>query len=72
MILPALSRSSGRRSVAVLMGSPDDERVRHDRHGALPQGEREEARLAYLDVDSLRLFRMKEIIAMAGFSGVST
>jgi predicted RNA-binding protein Jag len=32
------------------------------------QGEREEARLAYLDVDSFRLFRMKEIIAMAGFA----
>jgi predicted RNA-binding protein Jag len=32
------------------------------------QGEREESRLAYLDVDSFRLFRMKEIIAMAGFA----
>jgi len=32
------------------------------------QGEREEARLAYLDVASFRLFRMKEIVAMAGFA----
>jgi predicted RNA-binding protein Jag len=32
------------------------------------QGEREEARLAYLDVESFRLFRMKEVIAMAGFA----
>ena len=32
------------------------------------QGEREEIRLAYLDVQSFRLFRMKEIIAMAGFA----
>ena len=32
------------------------------------QGEREESRLAYLDVQSFRLFRMKEIIAMAGFA----
>jgi len=32
------------------------------------QGEREEAKLAYLDVESFRLFRMKEIIAMAGFA----
>jgi predicted RNA-binding protein Jag len=32
------------------------------------QGEREEARLAYLDVQSFRLFRMKEIVAMAGFA----
>ena len=32
------------------------------------QGEREEGKLAYLDVDSFRLFRMKEIIAMAGFA----
>jgi predicted RNA-binding protein Jag len=32
------------------------------------QGEREEGRLAYLDVDSFRLFRMKEIVAMAGFA----
>ena len=32
------------------------------------QGEREEAKLAYLDVASFRLFRMKEIIAMAGFA----
>ena len=32
------------------------------------QGEREESRLAYLDVESFRLFRMKEIIAMAGFA----
>ena len=32
------------------------------------QGEREEAKLAYLDVESFRLFRMKEVIAMAGFA----
>ena len=32
------------------------------------QGEREESRLAYLDVESFRLFRMKEVIAMAGFA----
>jgi predicted RNA-binding protein Jag len=32
------------------------------------QGERDEARLAYLDVESFRLFRMKEIIAMAAFA----
>ena len=32
------------------------------------QGEREESRLAYLDAESFRLFRMKEIIAMAGFA----
>jgi len=32
------------------------------------QGERDEGRLAYLDVESFRLFRMKEIIAMAGFA----
>jgi len=32
------------------------------------QGEREEGRLAYLDVESFRLFRMQEIIAMAGFA----
>ena len=32
------------------------------------QGERDEARLAYLDVESFRLFRMKEIVAMAGFA----
>jgi predicted RNA-binding protein Jag len=32
------------------------------------QGEREEARQVYLDVASFRLFRMKEIVAMAGFA----
>jgi predicted RNA-binding protein Jag len=32
------------------------------------QGEREDARLAYLDVQSFRLFRMKELVAMAGFA----
>ena len=32
------------------------------------QGQREDGKLAYLDVDSFRLFRMKEIIAMAGFA----
>ena len=32
------------------------------------QGEREESRLVYLDVASFRLFRMKEIVAMAGFA----
>ena len=32
------------------------------------QGERDEGRLAYLDVESFRLFRMKEIIAMAAFA----
>lgn len=32
------------------------------------QGEREESRLAYLDAASFRLFRMKEIVAMAGFA----
>ena len=32
------------------------------------QGEREEAKLAYLDVESFRLFRMKEVIAMAAFA----
>jgi predicted RNA-binding protein Jag len=32
------------------------------------QGEREESRQAYLDVASFRLFRMKEIVAMAGFA----
>jgi predicted RNA-binding protein Jag len=32
------------------------------------QGERDDARLAYLDVESFRMFRMKEIIAMAGFA----
>jgi predicted RNA-binding protein Jag len=32
------------------------------------QGEREEGRLAYLDAESFRLFRMKEIVAMAGFA----
>jgi predicted RNA-binding protein Jag len=32
------------------------------------QGEREEGRLAYLDVESFRLFRMQEVIAMAGFA----
>ena len=32
------------------------------------QGERDEAKLAYLDVASFRLFRMKEIVAMAGFA----
>ena len=32
------------------------------------QGEREESRLAYLDVATTRLFRMKEIVAMAGFA----
>jgi predicted RNA-binding protein Jag len=32
------------------------------------QGERDEGRLAYLDAESFRLFRMKEVIAMAGFA----
>jgi predicted RNA-binding protein Jag len=32
------------------------------------QGEREESRQAYLDVQSFRLFRMKEILAMARFA----
>lgn len=32
------------------------------------QGEREEGRQVYLDVQTFRLFRMKEIIAMAGFA----
>lgn len=32
------------------------------------QGEREEHRQAYLDVQSFRLFRMKEVVAMAGFA----
>jgi predicted RNA-binding protein Jag len=32
------------------------------------QGEREESRQVYLDVASFRLFRMKEIVAMAGFA----
>lgn len=32
------------------------------------QGEREEHRQAYLDVQSFRLFRMKEVIAMAGLA----
>ncbi len=32
------------------------------------QGEREENRLVYLDAESYRLFRMKEVIAMAGFA----
>jgi predicted RNA-binding protein Jag len=32
------------------------------------QGEREEQRQAYLDVESFRLFRMKEVVAMAGFA----
>ena len=32
------------------------------------QGEREENRQAYLDVQSFRLFRMKEVIAMAGMA----
>jgi predicted RNA-binding protein Jag len=32
------------------------------------QGEREESRLAYLDAESFRMFRMKEIVAMAGFA----
>ena len=32
------------------------------------QGEREEGRLAYLDVATTRVFRMKEIVAMAGFA----
>ena len=32
------------------------------------QGEREESRLAYLDVASFRLFRMKEIVQMAAFA----
>jgi predicted RNA-binding protein Jag len=32
------------------------------------QGEREENRQAYLDVQSLRLFRMKEVVAMAGLA----
>ena len=32
------------------------------------QGEREESRLAYLDVATTRVFRMKEIVAMAGFA----
>ena len=32
------------------------------------QGEREENKLAYLDAESFRLFRMKEIVAMAGFA----
>ncbi|BDU78888.1 R3H domain-containing nucleic acid-binding protein [Mesoterricola sediminis] len=32
------------------------------------QGEREEHRQAYLDVQSFRLFRMKEIVAMAQFA----
>ena len=32
------------------------------------QGERDDSRLAYLDVESFRLFRMKEVIAMAAFA----
>lgn len=32
------------------------------------QGEREESRLAYLDVQSFRLFRMKEVQAMAAMA----
>ncbi len=32
------------------------------------QGEREENRQAYLDVQSFRLFRMKEVVAMAGMA----
>ena len=32
------------------------------------QGEREEDRQAYLDVQSFRLFRMKEVVAMAAFA----
>ena len=32
------------------------------------QGEREESRQAYLDVQSFRLFRMKEVVAMAGLA----
>jgi len=32
------------------------------------QGERDEARLAYLDIQGARLFRMKEVKAMAGFA----
>jgi predicted RNA-binding protein Jag len=32
------------------------------------QGEREESHQAYLDVASFRLFRMKEIVAMAAFA----
>jgi predicted RNA-binding protein Jag len=32
------------------------------------QGDRDESRLAYLDVQSFRLFRMKEVIAMAGLA----
>ena len=32
------------------------------------QGEREESKLAYLDAQGARLFRMKEVKAMAGFA----
>lgn len=31
------------------------------------QGERDEDRLAYLDADGMRLFRMREVVAMAAF-----
>ena len=32
------------------------------------QGERDEDKLAYLDADGMRLFRMREVVAMAGFA----
>jgi predicted RNA-binding protein Jag len=56
---------SGRDAALLLAGKPHQplDALQHLLHEA--QGERDDDKLAYLDVQGARLFRMKELVAMA-------
>lgn len=60
----------------IVVGGPDAAILKANRGQALDalqhllhemQGERDEDKLTYLDADGMRLFRMREVVAMAGF-----